>query len=70
MLESLRRKMSIPKEKFCIDFADCGNTVSSSIPIALIRAYNSGKVTDGSKVLLVGFGVGYSWGACSITLNF
>lgn len=70
MLETLRRKLDIPKEKFSIEFADCGNTVSSSIPIALIRGYEEGKVGNGQKVMLLGFGVGYSWGACDIRLNF
>jgi len=69
MLESLRRKLKIPTEKFSIQFKDCGNTVSSTIPIALIRDFNEKKVNNGDKVLLVGFGVGYSWGACSITMN-
>lgn len=69
MLETLRRKMDIPREKFSIEFADCGNTVSSSIPIALARDFSANKVKNGDKVLLVGFGVGYSWGACSIELN-
>ncbi|MFX3632162.1 MAG: ketoacyl-ACP synthase III [Candidatus Pristimantibacillus sp.] len=69
MLESLRRKMSIPKEKFSIQFEDCGNTVSSTIPIALIRDYYEGKVKNGDNVVIVGFGVGYSWGACSIRMN-
>lgn len=70
MLETLRRKLNIAKEKFSIEFKDCGNTVSSSIPIALIRGYNQGRIINGQKVMLLGFGVGYSWGACDIRLNF
>ena len=63
MLTNLRRKLAIPPEKFVVDMADCGNTVSSTIPIALRRAIESGRVRDGMVVALVGFGVGYSWGA-------
>jgi 3-oxoacyl-[acyl-carrier-protein] synthase III len=63
MLEHLRKVIRIPKEKFMISLAHCGNTVSSSIPIALKDALEQGRIQDGSKVLLVGFGVGYSWGA-------
>lgn len=69
MLESLRRKLKISKEKFSVNFSDCGNTVSSSIPIALIRDIQEKKIKVGDKVLLVGFGVGYSWGACSIEIS-
>lgn len=63
MLEQLRKKLGIPEHKFLIAMADCGNTVSNSIPIALRIAHNSGRLKSGHRVLLVGFGVGYSWGA-------
>lgn len=63
MLEHLREKISIPKAKFLIAMESCGNTVSSSIPIALHDARKAGRLISGMKVMLVGFGVGYSWGA-------
>jgi 3-oxoacyl-[acyl-carrier-protein] synthase-3 len=63
MLEHLRKRLKLPAEKFVVDLADCGNTVSSTIPIALERAVHAGRVRDGALVMLVGFGVGYSWGA-------
>jgi 3-oxoacyl-[acyl-carrier-protein] synthase-3 len=63
MLERLRAKMNIPAEKFSIEMEDCGNTVSSTIPIALERMALGGKLTPGQRVMLVGFGVGYSWAA-------
>ena len=63
MLEHLRKKLSIPTEKFCICLQHCGNTVSSTIPIALKHASLTGQLKDGQLVMLVGFGVGYSWGA-------
>jgi len=66
MLESLRKKMKIPEEKFVISFADCGNTVSSTIPIALKNKLVDGSVKPGQKLLLVGFGVGFSWGAALV----
>ncbi|MNP13524.1 3-oxoacyl-[acyl-carrier-protein] synthase 3 [compost metagenome] len=66
MLEHLRKKLKIDAAKFSIQLSDIGNTVSSSIPIALKRDLNS--IQPGSRVMLVGFGVGYSWAACSIRL--
>ena len=62
-LQYLRKKMKIPEEKFVISMSHCGNTVSSSIPIALKDAMDSGRVPSGTLMMLVGFGVGYSWGA-------
>jgi 3-oxoacyl-[acyl-carrier-protein] synthase III len=68
MLEYLRRKLGIPMEKFCIDLAETGNTVSCTIPIALKNAWDRGVIKEGNKVMLVGFGVGYSWGAVIIEI--
>jgi|HigsolmetaAR201D_1030396.scaffolds.fasta_scaffold19236_2 3-oxoacyl-[acyl-carrier-protein] synthase III len=63
MLQHLRKKMRIPEEKFYIVMSHCGNTVSSTIPIALKHAEMEGKLKDGALVMLVGYGAGYSWGA-------
>lgn len=63
MLDRLRSKLEIPVEKFVIAYEEFGNTVSSTIPIALKEAENRGQLKPGMKVMLVGFGVGYSWGA-------
>ncbi|HRQ48894.1 MAG TPA: 3-oxoacyl-[acyl-carrier-protein] synthase III C-terminal domain-containing protein, partial [Agriterribacter sp.] len=62
MLEYLRKKIKISPEKFYIYMEHCGNTVSSTIPIAMRHALQEGKIKPGSKVLIAGFGVGYSWG--------
>jgi len=66
MLEHLRKKIKIPEEKFILAYEDFGNTVSSTIPIALREAQERGKLQAGMRVMLVGFGVGYSWGATII----
>ena len=63
MLDHLRKRMKIPIEKFQVSMAHCGNTVSSTIPIALKEALREGRLKEGCTVMLVGFGVGYSWGA-------
>lgn len=60
MLNHLKKKTKIPDEKFFVHLADCGNTVSSTIPIALTEAMKN--IQSGQHVLLAGFGVGYSWG--------
>ena len=63
MLEHLRDRMGIAPEKFFIGLRHCGNTVSSTIPIALRMAQDEGRLKPGDLALLAGFGVGYSWGA-------
>jgi len=64
MLNFLRKKIKIPQEKFYIFMSNVGNTVSSTIPIALKEAISEKKIVKGNKVFITGFGVGYSWGGC------
>ncbi|MBF0547070.1 MAG: ketoacyl-ACP synthase III [Candidatus Riflebacteria bacterium] len=66
LLEHLRKKMGITSEKFMVFLENVGNTVSSTIPIALFEANLQKRIRPGSLVVLVGFGVGYSWGASLI----
>jgi len=63
ILEHLRKKLGIPENKFVVAIEKSGNTVSSTIPIALALALEEGRLKTGQIVMLVGFGVGYSWGA-------
>jgi len=66
MLEIIRKKIKVPKEKFFINIESVGNSVSSSIPVALKDAEQQGILKQGMKVMLAGFGIGYSWGATII----
>jgi 3-oxoacyl-[acyl-carrier-protein] synthase-3 len=62
MIEHLRKKLQIPTEKFYKNMRLTGNTVSATIPIALRDCLDRGVVKTGDKVVVLGFGVGYSWG--------
>src|SRR6266850_1445079 len=68
MLERLRARMKIPAEKFWIDMEQSGNTVSSTIPIALESARLQGRVKTGDRLALIAFGVGYSWAAAMVEI--
>jgi len=63
MLRYLQKKIGIPDEKFAVHLADSGNTVSSTIPIALQHLVKEGQIKRDDLLLTLGFGVGYSWGA-------
>ena len=68
MLEHLRKRAQIPAEKFWITM-HFGNTGSSSIPIALRHALEAGRLKNGDRVLLAGFGPGYSWGGALMRIG-
>lgn len=61
ILETILKKNRIPAEKSIISLENWGNTVSSTIPVALYHALKESRIKKGNKVLLAGFGVGLSW---------
>lgn len=67
MLTHLRDKIDIPDEKFSICVEETGNTVSSTIPIVLSDLLRTKTVKENDRVMLVSFGVGYSWAATILT---
>ena len=69
MLNFLRKKIHIPEDKFYIYMQNVGNTVSSTIPIALAEAIKENRIINNQKVLIAGFGVGYSWGGTILKFN-
>ncbi len=64
VLDAIEQNLQLPPEKVVRELEDVGNTVSSTIPIALKRSAEGGRLQPGQRVLLCGFGVGYSWGSC------
>lgn len=69
MLAYLRKKLRIPEERFYTCLENTGNTVSSSIPLALLEALKSGAVPKRGHLVLAGFGVGLSWGSVLLTME-
>lgn len=66
MINYLRKLMGIDKERFYMFLESVGNTVSSTIPIALCEALKEGKAKG--SVLLAGFGVGLSYAGVMINI--
>lgn len=62
MLSTIRKVCTLPKEKYFMDMANVGNTVSSTILIGLKESLKNGTIHSGMKVMCCGFGVGLSWG--------
>lgn len=62
-LDSLVKMLKINEDKVFFNLENIGNTISSSIPIALKDAEDNGRLKKGDLILLSGFGVGLSWGS-------
>lgn len=61
IIQAACQRLGIPEERTAVVIDRYGNTSSASIPLALDDALNSGKIKDGSKLLLTGFGGGMTW---------
>jgi 3-oxoacyl-[acyl-carrier-protein] synthase-3 len=62
MLKEIQKIMGIREDQMVIDMEYTGNTVSSTIPIALADRFKARAFQPGDKIILCGFGVGLSWG--------
>ena len=60
MLETIREKVKIPKEKFIVNMEGFGNTTSASIPLAIVLSKENIFMSS-QPILLVGIGAGLSW---------
>ena len=67
MMNYLRKLIDIEQDKFYYCLEKVGNTVSSTIPIALYEAQKENKLQG--NILLAGFGVGYSWGGVTLSID-
>ncbi len=68
MLNTIRKVCLLPKDKFYVNLATTGNTVSSTVLIGLKDCLENIIIKSGDKVMISGFGVGLSWGGT--ILNF
>ena len=64
MLDYLYEKLDIRDDQQVVQMKTCGNTVSSSIPIAIRMHLDAGKLKKSDSFILAGFGVGLSWATC------
>lgn len=63
IISAVGKRLGIDPAKVVIDIAEVGNTSAASIPIAMDRAWRSGRVGPGDLVLTTAFGAGLSWGS-------
>jgi 3-oxoacyl-[acyl-carrier-protein] synthase-3 len=64
--DAVASRLGVPDEKVYSNIAEHGNTSSASIPIAMDECIESGRIKEGSLVLLTAFGGGVTWGGTVI----
>jgi 3-oxoacyl-[acyl-carrier-protein] synthase-3 len=68
IIEAIAKKLGIPRERVADDIIHTGNTSSASIPLALARMAEQGRLQPGTPALLVGFGAGLAYASQVITV--
>jgi 3-oxoacyl-[acyl-carrier-protein] synthase-3 len=66
MLDALQKKMALADAKLPRNFEMIGNTVSSTIPFVLAKLMEDGLMAPGTRIMMIGFGVGLSWAGASL----
>ncbi len=66
IIDLVVRKYNIPAEKCYKNLSEYGNTSAASIPLVLSELEEQGKIGPGSRLLLVGFGGGLTWGGALV----
>lgn len=66
IIEATARRIKLPMDKVYVNIHRYGNTSAASVPIALDEARKNGTIKDGSRVVVVAFGAGFTWGSALI----
>lgn len=66
IIEAVAKRLGEPMEKFPVNLQEYGNTSSASIPILLDEMNREGRLREGQKLVLAGFGAGLTWGLRSL----
>ncbi len=67
IISAVAKRLGVPKNKLVITVHKHGNTSAASIPLALDTAVRDGRIQPGQKILVEGFGGGFTWGAVYLT---
>lgn len=68
ILKQIAKKLKIPMEKIPLTLPTYGNTSGASQILTLCETYGNTEGQD-LKIMLIGFGVGISWGVTAIQIN-
>lgn len=69
MIKHLAKKAKLPPEKVPINIDRYGNTSSATIPLLMTTDLAEALTRGEQRIAMFGFGVGYSWGAASMTIG-
>ncbi|WP_438432390.1 beta-ketoacyl-ACP synthase III [Gorillibacterium sp. sgz500922] len=63
IIQSALNRLNVPQDKCMVNLDRYGNVGAASIPMALAEAAQTGRLKEGDRIVMVGFGAGLTWGA-------
>lgn len=69
IVQAVGEKLGIPPDRVSTQIADVGNTSAASIPLALRREYDAGRLADGGLIAMAGFGGGFIYSAITAEIE-
>jgi 3-oxoacyl-[acyl-carrier-protein] synthase-3 len=67
IMDATAKKLGVPAERVIATVDRHANTSAASIPLALDEAVRDGRIAPGHRLLLIGVGGGFAWGAVYLT---
>jgi 3-oxoacyl-[acyl-carrier-protein] synthase-3 len=67
IIEPIAQRLGLPMSRVVMNIETRANTTGGTIPLALADAVEDGRLTTGTRCMLVAFGGGYTWGAAYLT---
>ena len=64
IIEAAARRLGFSEGQVFANLDRYGNTSCASIPLCLSEAVTTGRLRDGDRLLMTGFGAGLTWGSC------
>ncbi|WP_046215325.1 beta-ketoacyl-ACP synthase III [Paenibacillus wulumuqiensis] len=63
IIQSAMERLNLSEDRVMVNVQNYANTSAASIPLALVEAVEQGRISEGDRVVMVGFGGGLTWGA-------
>lgn len=61
IIEYAAKQARLPQEKVFTNVSEYGNTSAASVPIAIVEAFEAGRLREGDLLAMVAFGSGLTW---------
>lgn len=68
IIQHAMKKLKLDQSKFFVNLDQYGNTSAASIVLALSEAKHQGKLKENTKIVLIGFGAGFTYASALIEI--